>query len=85
MFNSAHSGSQECLEKVKTMAWYNWEQYIKEGAGITTPGQVLWYPLNVSQDGTISPFDGISTFPDFGPNAKITGTVSTFIPQKVTT
>ena len=73
------------MEKVKTMAWYNWEQYIKEGAGITTPGQVLWYPLNVSQDGTISPFDGISTFPDFGPNAKITGTVSTFIPQKVTT
>merc|ERR1711983_555620 len=80
-----HPGTQECLEKVKTMAWYNWEQYIKEGAGITTPGQVLWYPLNVSQDGTISPFDGISTFPDFGPNAKITGTVSTFIPQKVTT
>ena len=67
------------------MAWYNWEQYTKEGEGITTPGQVLWYPLNVSQDGSISPFDGVSTFPDFGSNAKITGTVSTFIPQKVTT
>ena len=80
-----HPGTQECLDKVKEMAKYNWDQYSNESYGITTPGQVLCYPLDILPDGRIGDLGGMTTFPDFGPNAKIKGTVSSFIPQKVTT
>ena len=80
-----HPETQECLDKVKEMAKYNWDQYSNESYGITTPGQVLCYPLDILPDGRIGDLGGMTTFPDFGPNAKIKGTVSSFIPQKVTT
>merc|ERR1712110_488168 len=77
-------GSQECLDKVKTYAQYNWDVY-SQRQHKATPGQVLTYPLNVMPDGELRNLDGVATFPDFPPGSKIMGTVSSFIPQKVTT
>ena len=53
--------------------------------GSTTPGQVLCYPLIILQDGTIKTLDGVEEFPDFPSGSKIVGTISSVIPQKVTT
>jgi len=79
-----HPGTRECVQKVKEFASYNWKMY-NGPEGSVTPGQMLPYPLNVMQDGELRNLDGISQFPDFPPGSKIMGTVSSFIPQKVTT
>ena len=79
-----HPGSNECVQKVKEMAFFNWQQYCGP-EGSTTPGQVLCYPLNILQDGTIKTLDGVEEFPDFPSGSKIVGTISSVIPQKVTT
>lgn len=80
-----YPGSLPCVEKVKMMAWHNWQQYISDDANATTPGQVLCYPLNVLNDGSIQTLEGVSTFPDFPPGSKVMGKLSAVIPQKVTT
>jgi len=79
-----HPGSNECVQKVKEMAFFNWQQYCGP-EGSTTPGQILCYPLNILQDGTIKTLDGVEEFPDFPSGSKIVGTISSVIPQKVTT
>ena len=61
-----------------------WQQYCGP-EGSTTPGQILCYPLNVLQDGNIKTLDGVDEFPDFPSGSKILGTISSVIPQKVTT
>jgi phospholipase D1/2 len=79
-----HPGSIECVQKVKQYASHNWQMYTGP-QGSTTPGQLLPYPIDVMADGELRNLDGIETFPDFPPGSKIMGTVSSFIPQKVTT
>ena len=79
-----HPGTNECVQKVKEMALHNWKQY-NGPDGSTTPGQVLCYPLNINQNGSIETLDGVSTFPDFPPGSRIMGQVSTVIPEKLTT
>ena len=79
-----HPGTFECVQKVKQYASHNWNMYIGP-AGSVTPGQLLPYPLNVMQDGELKHLAEAVTFPDFPPGSKVTGTVSNFIPQKVTT
>ena len=79
-----HPGSNECVHKVKEMAWHNWQQYIGPD-GSTTPGKCLFYPLDVQQDGSIKTWPDYPEFPDFPPGSKIMGQVSSMIPQKVTT
>jgi len=79
-----HPGSNECVQKVKEMAFHNWKQYCGPD-GSSTPGQILCYPLNVLQDGTIETLDGVKEFPDFPPGSRVMGQVSAMIPQKVTT
>ena len=79
-----HPGSNECVQKVKEMAFFNWQQYCGP-EGSTTPGQILCYPLNILQDGNIKTLDGVDEFPDFPSGSKILGTISSVIPQKVTT
>jgi len=79
-----HPGSNECVHKVKEMAWHNWQQYIGPD-GSTTPGKILFYPLDVQQDGSIKTWPDYPEFPDFPPGSKIMGQVSSMIPQKVTT
>ena len=41
--------------------------------------------LNILQNGTIKTIDGVEEFPDFPSGSKIVGTISSVIPQKVTT
>jgi phospholipase D1/2 len=79
-----YPGHLDCVNKVKMMALHNWQQYTGP-EGSTTPGQILSYPLNILQDGTIETLEGHPTFPDFPPGSKITGKLSAMIPQKVTT
>lgn len=77
-------GSEECLNKVKNLAAYNWQIYCQMKHGVT-PGQVLCYPLKIEQDGSIGTLDGMTSFPDFGPIAYIMGAKSSYIPQTATT
>ena len=77
-----YPSSMECVQRMKTMAAYNWSQYLQK---LPTPGQLLPYPLNVLQDGKLEYIDGVSTFPDFPAGAKIKGKSNPLIPQKVTT
>ena len=79
-----HPGSSECVQKIKEMALHNWKQY-NGPDGSTTPGQVLCYPLNIKQNGSIETLDGVSVFPDFPPGSRIMGQVSAVIPEKLTT
>ena len=79
-----HPGTIECVQKVKQYAFHNWQMY-NGPKGSVTVGQMLSYPLNVMPDGELRNLDGVATFPDFPPGSKIMGTVSSFIPQKVTT
>ena len=79
-----HPGTIECVQKVKEYAYYNWKMY-NGPDGSVTPGQILPYPLDVQQDGDLRYLSNIETFPDFPPGSKIMGTLSSFIPQKVTT
>ena len=70
------------------MAAYNWQVYSMDaepGTFPVTPGQLLSYPLNVMQDGSVEYLPNISTFPDFGPNAKIMGETHFMLPVKLTT
>lgn len=77
-----HPASMECVQRIKTMASYNWSQYLNQAE---TPGQLLSYPLNVMTDGTLEYIEGVSAFPDFPASAKIKGKLHPAIPQKVTT
>ena len=50
-----------------------------------TSGQVLAYPLNVLLGGSIENIEGVTSFPDFPPSAKIMGSPHPLIPKKLTT
>lgn len=83
-----YPATMECVAKVKEMALYNWQVYSSDpaaGQPARTPGQILSYPLNVLQDGSLETLPDMATFPDFGNGAKVVGGVSAVIPQKVTT
>ena len=70
------------------MAAYNWQIYSSEaqpGDYPVTPGQLLAYPLNILNDGSIEYLEGISSFPDFPSSAKIMGKTNPMIPEKLTT
>ena len=75
--------------QVKEFAWLNWQAYISDKPQVTE-GQILPYPLNVMEDGRLEYLEPIGswqgkTFPDFRSGSNIKGTLSTLIPQKVTT
>ena len=70
------------------MAAYNWEVYsteAEEGNYPVTPGQLLSYPLNIMEDGTIEYLTNLSNFPDFPSSAKVMGKTNPMIPVKLTT
>ena len=70
--------------QVKDMAAYNWQIYSSEtqaGDYPVTPGQLLAYPLNVLNDGSIEYLETISSFPDFPSSAKIMGKTNPMIPE----
>ena len=78
-----HPGSFECVTKIKELAYYNWKSY-NGPTGSVTPGQILPYPLNVLENGYLENLDGFTSFPDFS-DAKIMGTFSSLLPQKLIT
>jgi phospholipase D1/2 len=80
-----HPGRMECVQKIKQLAYINWQQYTASQPGSQTTGQMLPYPLNVMPDGSLEYLEGFKTFPDFKQGAKVKGTPSAVIPQKVTT
>ena len=70
------------------MAAYNWQIYSAEvqmGDYPVTPGQLLSYPLNVLNDGSVECLENISSFPDYPSSAKIKGKTNPMIPVKLTT
>ena len=75
---------KECLDKVKEMADENWKQYMGP-PGSHTPGQIVRYPLDVLEDGTIQNLEDCSTFPDFEAEALIMGKEWSKNPNKILT
>ena len=61
------------------------QMYTKDEYGTVTPGQLLAYPLNVLQDGSLENLEGFQSFPDWPSSAKIVGKLNAMIPQKLTT
>lgn len=59
--------------------------YTNDDYGTEAPGQLLAYPLNVLQDGSLENLEGIQSFPDWPQTAKIVGKMHAMIPQKLTT
>jgi len=80
-----YPATMDCVQRVKQLAYVNWQQYNAPSPAGPTNSQMLPYPLNVMEDGRLENLPGIKTFPDFGPGAKIKGQTSAVIPQKVTT
>jgi len=48
-------------------------------------GQLLAYPLNILENGTIESLEGSQGFLDWPPSAKVMGKLNAMIPQKLTT
>ena len=76
--------SLECVRKVKEIADHNWQMYVGP-MGSSTPGHFLTYPLEVTEGGDLQCLEDLHSFPDFSESSKIVGTMSSFIPQKLTT
>ena len=74
----------ECVRKVKKVSDDNWQIYTGP-IGSVTPGQILTYPISILQNGNLQNLPEHSTFPDFPEGSKIIGSMSAFIPQKLTT
>jgi hypothetical protein len=71
------------------MVWYNWQSFNFEKYNlpreVATPGQLLMYPVEIQQNGTLSNLPRFTSFPDFPEAAKIFGTKSAVLPEKITT
>jgi len=82
-------GTLDCTRKIKEYTDHNWKLYNYEKYGqpqeIIPPGQLLTYPIEVSQDGRLSNLDGFKSFPDYPSSALILGSKSNMIPEKITT
>jgi len=82
-------GTLDCVSKIKEMVWYNWQSFNFEKYNlpreVATPGQLLMYPVEIQQNGTLSNLPRFTSFPDFPEAAKIFGTKSAVLPEKITT
>ena len=74
----------DCIRSVKERTRENWDVYVGE-SGNATPGHLLIYPLHITESGDIQNLPNVVSFPDFPESSKITGSMSTFIPQKLAT
>ena len=74
----------ECVRKVKEISDYNWQMYTGP-IGSVTPGHILTYPISILENGDLHIESEHSTFPDFPDGSKVIGSMSAFIPQKLTT
>lgn len=82
-------GTLECTKRIKDMCWYNWQSYNYEKYNLPQnqlpPGQLVLYPIQVESNGRINNLPHFTSFPDYPPNAKVFGSKSAVIPEKVTT
>jgi len=84
-----HPGTLECTRKIKGFADHNWKSYNYDYYGLpqdtTPPGLLLTYPVTVLPDGRLAPLEGFESFPDYPTTAKVFGSKSAMIPEKITT
>lgn len=82
-------GTLDCTRKIKEMTDYNWQAYNYDKYNfpqhVAPPGQLLTYPIQVNPDGSIENLPGFVSFPDYPSTAKVFGSKSGMIPEKVTT
>jgi phospholipase D1/2 len=82
-------GTLECTQRVKEMCHFNWKSYNFDSYNLPQdpppPGNLLMYPINVDGQGNISNLNMFISFPDYPSTAKIFGTKSSMLPEKLTT
>jgi len=82
-------GTLDCTQRIKEMADYNWQSYNFDAYNLpqdpAPPGSLLMYPIQVDAGGNVSNRDMFSSFPDYPNTAKIFGSKSQMIPEKITT
>ena len=74
--------SLDCVNKVNKIAEDNWKRYTDEGF-MLLQGHLLKYPVQVDENGKVSPLPGQENFPDVG--GKVLGAHSTTLPDTLTT
>ena len=74
--------SLDCVNTVNEIAEDNWKRYTNEGFTLLQ-GHLLKYPVQVDEDGKVSPLPGQENFPDVG--GKVLGAHSAALPDTVTT
>ncbi|KAG7973233.1 hypothetical protein I3843_07G217700 [Carya illinoinensis] len=75
--------NMSCIEKVKDQAQINWKAYTKEKFDGDMEGNLLPYPVQVTNSGEITTLQEFEFFPDT--KARVLGTKSEFLPPILTT
>ena len=75
--------SEECVRKVNQIADKYWDLYSNESLDHDLPGHLLRYPIDVSNDGTVTELPGFEFFPDT--KARVLGAKSDYLPPILTT
>ncbi|KAK4583820.1 hypothetical protein RGQ29_021800 [Quercus rubra] len=74
--------SMECVKMVNEIAKDNWKSYT-DANFMLLQGHLLKYPLQVDENGEVSPLPGQENFPDVG--GKVLGAFSAHLPDTLTT
>lgn len=74
--------SLACMQKVNGRADELWALFSQDQV-VDLPGHLLTYPAVVGRDGSVSELPGFTCFPDT--QAKVSGTVSSTLPEILTT
>lgn len=74
--------SLACMRKMNQRSDELWKMYSQD-ENIDLPGHLLTYPVLIGQDGSVSELPGFACFPDT--QAKVLGTVSSTLPEILTT
>ena len=72
----------ECVKMVNEIAKDNWKRYT-DANFMLLQGHLLKYPLQVDENGEVSPLPGQENFPDVG--GKVLGAFSAHLPDTLTT
>ncbi|KAL2518020.1 Phospholipase D alpha 1 [Abeliophyllum distichum] len=78
-----HPESLECIRKINLSADENWKVYTSDVLEEDLQGHLLPYPVNISNNGEITPMPGFEFFPDT--KARVLGTKSDYLPPILTT
>ncbi|KDP33596.1 hypothetical protein JCGZ_07167 [Jatropha curcas] len=75
--------SEECIQLVNKIADELWESYSSEVFDQDLIGHLLRYPIEITNNGTVTTLPGFEHFPDT--KARILGNISEFLPPILTT